>query len=120
MMSRTGADADVVLLRDGILFGQDTLFGLIIEFQRSTKVLFSSQAYRLTLLQGHIVEDVDLERSTQSFVLLFDVHNEAVTTSLGIQTCVLQIVRIGIVLQQLGMGPASKSFEKRTKVRMIY
>lgn len=38
MVRRTGADADVILLRDRILLGQNALLGLIVEFDRTTKV----------------------------------------------------------------------------------
>lgn len=37
-MRRTGADADVVFLGYGILFRQNALLRLIIEFDRSTEI----------------------------------------------------------------------------------
>lgn len=83
VMRRTRTDADVVLLRDGVLLGQNALLGLIVELHRAAEVLLRTDAHRLALLQRHVVEDVHLKWSAQPFVLLLDVHGEAVAATLG-------------------------------------
>jgi len=38
MVGWTGADAEIIFLRDGIFFGQDALFCLIVKLNRPTDV----------------------------------------------------------------------------------
>lgn len=38
VMRRTGTDADVVFLGDGVLLGEDALLGLIVELDGATEV----------------------------------------------------------------------------------
>lgn len=38
MVCGTGADADVILLRDGVLLGEDALFALVVELHGAAEV----------------------------------------------------------------------------------
>lgn len=118
-MAGTGTDANVVLLGDRILFGQDALFRLVVKFNAATEVLFRSHAHHLTLVQSHVVENIHLERPTQLLVLLLDENGQSVTTTLRIQTGVLQIVRIGIVFHQLWVSAPGKAAQRTTSHRRI-
>lgn len=83
MVRGTRTDTDVVFLRNGIFFGEDALFCLIVELDRSTEILFGTNTHRLAFLECHIIENIHFERSTQPFVLLFNENRETVTSSFG-------------------------------------
>jgi hypothetical protein len=75
VMGGTAADCYVVLLRNGILFGQDAHSRCFVEFDRSAEVLLGAKAHVLTLFQGHIREYVDFKRTSESFVFFFYEHS---------------------------------------------
>lgn len=49
-MTRTAADPNIVLLRNGILLGYNAMSYLLVEFDAAAKILLRSQAQRLTLV----------------------------------------------------------------------
>lgn len=98
-MRRTRTDADVVLLRDAVLFGENALLRLVVELHRPAEVLLGAYAHGLALLQRHVVEDVHLEGATQPLVLLLDVHRQTITASFSC-TLIGKLVQISVVYLQ--------------------
>lgn len=138
VVSRTRANAEIIFLGDGILLREYALFRLIVKLDRAAEVpeqserleniqliihrnciLFRSQAKRLTLFQRHVVENLHLERSTEAFVLLLDVHHEPIAASFRVQAGILQVVRVWIVLQQFRMGAAREATHRAAAERRV-
>lgn len=83
-MAGTGANADVVLLRDRVFLGQNTLLRLVVKLHAATEILLRPHTHHLTLVQGHIVEDVHFERPAEFLVLLLHENRKTVAPALRI------------------------------------
>lgn len=82
MISRTAAYANIVLLRYRILLRYNALPRLLVELDAPAKVLFGTQAECLTLVESQVRVYINLERSTESLVLLLNENCQPVATSL--------------------------------------
>lgn len=76
-------DTDVIFLRDRILFGENALFRLIVEFHGSTEILFGTHAHRVAFLERHIIENIHFKWSAQALIFLFDKNRQTITSSFG-------------------------------------
>lgn len=102
MMCGAGTDANVILLRYGVLLREYALLALIVKLHGTAKVsaisvfrpnviqtvfkwflLLGAQAHGLALLQRHIVKDVHLKGAAQTLVLLLHKDGEAIAASLS-------------------------------------